>query len=48
MNKVDVMKAYKDMISPYETLPLAPRESMDLDHYMTNKAVDDLFPTVGQ
>ncbi len=48
MNKVEVMKAYKDMISPYESFQLAPKESMDLDHYMTNKAVDDLFPTVGQ
>jgi hypothetical protein len=48
MNKVGVTKAYKDMIAPYESLPLAPKESMDLDHYVTNKALDGLFLMVGQ
>ncbi len=48
MNKVEVTKAYKDMISPYESLPPAPKESMDLDYYVTNKALGDLFPMLGQ
>lgn len=48
MNKVGVTKAYKDMMAPYESLPLAPKESMDLDHYVTNKALDGLFLMVGQ
>jgi hypothetical protein len=48
MNKVGVTKAYKDMITPYESLPLVPKESMDLDHYVTNKALDGLFLMVGQ
>lgn len=48
MNKVGVTKAYKEMMAPYESLPLVPKESMDLDHYVTNKALDGLFLMVGQ
>ena len=48
MNKVGVAKAYKDMMAPYESLPLAPKESMDLDHHVTSKALDGLFLMVGQ
>ena len=48
MNKVGVTKAYKDMMAPYESLPLVPKESIDLDHYVTNKALDGLFLMVGQ
>lgn len=43
MNKVGVAKAYKDMMDPYQSVPFAPKESMDLDHYVTNKALDGLF-----
>jgi hypothetical protein len=48
MNKVGVTKAYKEMMAPYESLPLAPKESMDLDHYVTNKALDGLFLMVAE
>jgi hypothetical protein len=48
MNKVGVTKAYKDMMAPYESLPLVPKESVDLDDYVTNKALDGLFLMVGQ
>lgn len=48
MNKVGVTKAYKDMMTPYESLPLVPKESMDLDHYVTHKALDGLFLMIGQ
>ncbi len=48
MNKVGVTKAYKDMMAPYESLPFVPKESMDLDHYVTNKALDGLFLIVGE
>ena len=48
MNKVGVTKAYKDMMAPYESLPLVPKESMDLDHYVTNKTLDGLFLMLGQ
>jgi len=43
MNKVGVAKAYKNMTAPYESLPLVSKESMDLDHYVTSKALDGLF-----
>jgi hypothetical protein len=48
MDKVGVTKAYKEMMAPYESLPFAPKESMDLDHYVTNKTLDGLFLMVGQ
>jgi len=48
MNKVGVAKAYKDMIAPYESLPLVPKESLDLDHYVTSKALEGLFLMVGE
>ena len=48
MNKVGVAKAYKDMVEPYQSMPFASKESMDLDHYVTNKALDGLFMMVGE
>ncbi|PKN29377.1 MAG: DUF4197 domain-containing protein [Deltaproteobacteria bacterium HGW-Deltaproteobacteria-21] len=48
MNKVGVAKAYKDMVTPYQSLPFASKESMDLDHYVTNEALDGLFTMVGE
>jgi hypothetical protein len=48
MNRMGVTKAYKDMMAPYESLPLVPKESIDLDHYVTNKALDGLFLMVGE
>ena len=29
-------------------LPLVPKESIDLDHYVTSKALDGLFLMIGQ
>jgi hypothetical protein len=46
MNKVGVTKAYKDMMAPYQSMPFASKESTDLDHYVTNKALDGLFTMV--
>ncbi len=48
MNKVGATKAYKEMMAPYEALPFAPQESLDLDSYVTNKALDGLFLMIGQ
>jgi hypothetical protein len=45
---VGVAKAYKNMTAPYESLPLVSKESMDLDHYVTSKALDGLFLMIGQ
>ncbi len=48
MNKVGVAKAYKDVMAPYQSMPFASKESMDLDHYVTNKALDGLFTMVAE
>lgn len=48
MNKVGVAKAYKNMTATYESLPLVSKESMDIDHYVTNEALDGLFLIIGQ
>lgn len=48
MNEVGVTKSYKDMMGKYETIPLMDKQSLDLDHYVTNKSLDGLFHMVGQ
>lgn len=49
MDQVGTARAYKDMIGKYETIPLASlagTPSLDLDAYVTNKALDGLFTMV--
>ena len=48
MDKVGTTKYYKDMMGKYESLPFMSSQSFDLDHYVTNKALDGLFLVVGQ
>jgi len=51
MDQVGTARAYKDMIGKYETIPiasLAGTPSLDLDKYVTNKALDGLFTIVGE
>ncbi|OPY88764.1 MAG: hypothetical protein A4E72_01289 [Syntrophus sp. PtaU1.Bin208] len=49
MNEVGVTKAYKDMMGRYTAaVPLGMTESLDLDTYVTNKALDGLFYKLGQ
>ncbi len=49
MDKVGVTKSYKDMMGGYtKAVPFARTESVDLDHYVTNKALDGLFYMIGQ
>lgn len=48
VNEVGATRAYKEMMGKYETVPLMKKESMDLDHYVTDKALDGLFYMVGQ
>ena len=49
MNEVGVTKSYKEMTGKYlSVVPLASVESLDLDNYVTNKALDGLFYMVGQ
>ncbi len=51
MNQVGTARAYKNMIGTYADLPLASLAgipSLDLDSYVTNKALDGLFLMVGE
>jgi len=48
MGEVGVTRSYKEMMAQYESLPFISKESVDLDHYVTNKALDGLFYMVGQ
>jgi len=49
MNKTGVTKSYKALKNKYlSILPLSTTESIDLDHYVTTKALDGLFHTLGQ
>lgn len=48
MNEVGVARSYKDMMSRYESIPFVDRQSMDIDHYVTKKALDGLFLMVGE
>lgn len=48
MDEVGTTRAYKTMMGKYESLPFMGKESVDLDHYVTNKAMDGLYYMVGQ
>lgn len=48
MNEVGVTRSYKEMMGKYTSLPFMKEESLDLDHYVTSKAMDGLFYMVGQ
>ena len=49
MNKTGVTKSYKALKNKYlSILPLSTTESIDLDHYVTTKALDGLFYMLGQ
>lgn len=49
MNEAGVTHAFKAMTERYTSiLPFAKPESLDLDNYVTNKALDGLFYTVSQ
>jgi hypothetical protein len=48
MNQVGVTLSYKEMMGKADVIPFINKESMDLDNYVTNKALDGLFIMVGQ
>ncbi len=48
MNQVGVTRSYKEMMGKYESIPFVQKESLDLDRYVTTKALDGLFYMVGQ
>lgn len=48
MDEVGVTHSYKEMMGKYESIPFVSKESVDLDHYVTTKAMDGLFYMVGE
>lgn len=49
MGEVGTVKAFQDMVGKYQALPLAAfggKPALDLDDYVTNKALDGLFTMV--
>lgn len=48
MNDVGVTRSFKEMMDKARNIPLLKREAVDLDHYVTTKALDGLFIMVGQ
>jgi hypothetical protein len=51
MNQVGTVRSYQEMMGSYRSLPMASMfgtPSLDLNSYVTNKALDGLFTMVGQ
>jgi hypothetical protein len=48
MAEVGVTKTYKVLTDKYSTLPFVKKESIDLDDYVTSKALDGLFYMLGE
>lgn len=48
MDDVGATKSYKNMMGRYEKIPFMDEQSLDLDHYVTDKSLDGLFYMVGQ
>lgn len=48
MNDVGVTHSFKQMMDKARTIPFLKKEAVDLDHYVTSKALDGLFIVVGQ
>ncbi|MBW1982916.1 MAG: DUF4197 domain-containing protein [Deltaproteobacteria bacterium] len=48
MNEVGVTRLYKEMMNKYANVPFANPQSVDLDHYVTQKSLDGLFYVIAQ
>lgn len=48
VDEVGATRAYKAMIGQYEAVPMVSKKSLDLDHYVTEKALAGLFYMLGQ
>jgi len=48
INSVGVTKYYKDLTDKIKTIPMASAVSVDLDSYVTDKALNGLFTMVGE
>ncbi len=47
-DEVGVTRSYKEMMGKYTSIPFMKAESLDVDTYVTNKALDGLFYMVAQ
>lgn len=48
VDQVGATRAYKRMIGRYDSVPLVGKQSLDVDDYVTRKALDGLFHMVGE
>lgn len=48
MNEVGVTRTYKEMMDRYTSLPFTTLQSLDLDDYVTDRALDGLFHMLSQ
>ena len=48
MEEIGVTKTYQTLMDKTSALPFIEKESLDLDHYVTTKALDGLFYMVGE
>ncbi len=48
MNEVGVSRAFKNLMDRAHRIPMLKQETVDLDEYVTGKALDGLFLVVGQ
>ncbi len=48
MNDVNVTRSFKELMDKAKRIPFLKQEAVDLDHYVTSKALDGLFVVAGQ
>jgi hypothetical protein len=48
VNEVGATRYYKEMVSKFALLPFMKTEALNLDDYVTNKALDGLFYMIGE
>jgi len=48
LTEVGATKRYKDLVGRYSALPFMSSPSLDLDRYVTDKALDGLFRVLGE
>lgn len=48
VDEVGATRAYQQMIGRYEAVPMVSKQSLDLNRYVTEKALDGLYYMVGQ
>lgn len=48
VNEVGATRYYKDLVSKFSSLPFVKAGTLNLDDYVTNKALDGLFHMIGE